>query len=216
MSLSLDAILGFVGQELLQLPCLRTLELGNLTQWKPVSEICRFNIRRFSKSLHNMGSILHTVRLESIPNKEAAALLALHPLISDLTLCMPNVDSMFVFDALDISRKDNDIVLPHLRSLSIAVSWFHNQGFSDIPNTENSLRAIEDGICQTVESRTTASIYECKGVVRLEALTLEIQLCRGDGSTGTTLYNRLSERLTPSLKGSEYFTVQVDYASIIN
>jgi len=124
-----------------------------------------------------------------------------------LTLCMPSADPSFIFDALDISRKDTDIVVPNLRSLSIAVSWFFNDDFDDPPEIESGICSeIEYGICQIVESRTTASIYESKGVVRLETLTLEIQLYRR--STGKALDARLSDRLTTQVKGSEHFRIQ--------
>lgn len=205
MSISLD-VLSVEGWELLHLPHLRTLELVGPARSLELLEPYHPYLRRFSEILHNTGSILHTVKLDSIPNKEVVAFFALHPFISDLTLRMPYIDPTFVLDALDISRKDTNIVLPNLRSLSIATN-------DDIYCQADSKSKIKQAICssvhQMVESRTTASIYECKGAVRLETLALETQLWRDNVGRALFNYNCLSDRLTMIDKVSMDFYVEV-------
>lgn len=200
MSVSLNALLGVDGWELVHFPCLRTLELAHFNPGSTIPEIYLLGFRRFSNTLCDAGAILHTVKLESIPNKEVVAFLALHPSISDLTLCMPYLHHASVFNALDISQNDDTNILPNMRSLAITMECFINY------DPKNPLK-IEDAIYQIVDSRTTTSIYESKGVVRLETLALETRRCRSDA--GKALYARLSDRLTILSKPTRHFSIEV-------
>lgn len=197
MSLSLSAIKEMADWELLQLPCLSTLELGSLTPWRIIPESYCHAIERFSKLLCDTGSILRTLKLDRIPNKQVLAFLALHPSISDLTICMLYHNPMFVFDALDISRKDTAIVLPNLCSLSISMNA---SGFDDPPEM------VENGICQIVKSRTTASICESKGVVRLKNFALETQFRGSD--VGKAICAGLSDKMATLEKESIDFRLE--------
>ncbi|KAF9070696.1 hypothetical protein BDP27DRAFT_1446795 [Rhodocollybia butyracea] len=235
LCLSLNAIRHVKYWECLELPCLTTLELGvpyeeKYEYWPwpeddPDEEEQAYlkdydhTIVKFSEILSRADAILETVKMDRITGTGVLAFLALHPLISDLTLTLVggHLKIRETLSKLEISSDNNPLVVPSLRSLSILFDQppviVVDDNITPWKKLDSSMPMLFmcDGLYHLVLSRTNSRLCKYHGVAELEEVSMESELLWHKG--GQTVYERFSSWIAFAQKKREDFRLEDPLAS---